>query len=146
MATPEVERLVNRQQFVDLLIGKVNQLHVRYMMRYGPLATRHCPPYNVKIWVQTLTANTFWGHALGKNGCLVNVRPEADQDGVGGDTLFLRHRLHDSVMGEGRTGGSKRGVSRDGDPLRLREFHEFGLSARRVKFDLVDRRDDGRVF
>lgn len=77
---------------------------------------------------QTLTANAFWGYALGENAYLVRVRPETDQDDVGGDTFLLRDLLHDFVVGKGRSGRPERGVSRDGDPLRLGEFHKFGLS------------------
>ena len=86
--------------------------------------------------IQTLTSNAFWGHALGENAYLVHVRSETDQDGVRRDTFLLRNLLRDFVVSEGRSGRPKRGVSRDGDPLRLGEFH---------KFDLVDGRDDRRV-
>ena len=87
---------------------------------------------NVKTRIRALTTDTFWCYALGNNAYLVNVRPETNQDGVGRDALLLCDRLHDFVVGEGRTGGPKRGVSRDGDPFRLGEFHELGLSARRM--------------
>jgi hypothetical protein len=96
--------------------------------------------------IQTLTTDAFWGHALGKNTYLVDVRPETDQDGMGRYTLLLRDLLHDFVIGKGRTGGPKWGVSCDGNPLRLGEFHKLSLRTRRVKFDLIDRRDDGCVF
>jgi len=70
-----------------------------------------------KIQIRALTTDAFRGHAFGKNACLVQVRPETDQDGVGGYTLLLRDLLHDFVVGEGSTGGSKWGVSRDCDPF-----------------------------
>ena len=94
----------------------------------------------------TLTTDALWGHALRKNAYLVHVRPETKQNGIGGDTLLLRDILHDLIKGEGGASGPKWGVSRNGDPLRLGEFHEVGLSTRGVKFDLIDCRDNGRVF
>ena len=127
-----MERLADCQQLVDLLIRKVDQLHVRYTMRCSPSVTRHDHTTvllpTVKMQIQTLTSNAFWGHALGENAYLVHVRSETDQDGVGRDTFLLRNLLRDFVVSEGRSGRPKRGVSRDGDPLRLGEFHKFGLS------------------
>ena len=96
--------------------------------------------------MRTLTTDAIRGHTLGKNAYLVQVRPETDQNGIGGYTLLLRDPLHDFVVGEGSTGGPKRGVSRDGDPFRLGEFHELGLGTRGVKFDLIDCWGDGCVF
>lgn len=144
-----MERLIDCQQLLNLLVGKVDQLYVRCVMQSGLSVTRHSYktilPTGAKMWIQTLTTDAFWGHALGKNAYLVHVRPQTNQDRLRGDTFLLRDLLHDVVVRERSSGRSERGVCRDGDPLRLGKLHELGLSTRRVKLDLVDRRDDGRV-
>ena len=140
MTAPKVERFVDSQQLINLLTRKVHQLRVRCIDQLSA----NSPPR--KMRTQTLTSDAFRGHAFGKNACLVHVGPETDQDGVRRHALLLRDPPHDVVVSEGSAGGPKRGIRRNSDPLRFGEFHQLGLSARRVKFDLVDCRDDCRMF
>lgn len=80
MATPEVGRLVDSQQFFDFLITKVDQLRVRYIMRCDQPANQTFPSQGPG---GTLASYAFCGHALAKDAYLDRVRPETDQNGKG---------------------------------------------------------------